>query len=105
MAARGAIRDVGRAMAMPYAAVDVIAKLVPMELGITLERALKVSPELKARYDADPQTKELIDMARKVEGMPRQASTTPRGLSSPSSRSASMFPWRRTTTPWSPSTP
>ena len=41
---------------MPYAAVDVIAKLVPMELGITLERALKVSPELKARYDADPQT-------------------------------------------------
>ena len=80
MAARGAIRDVGRAMAMPYAAVDVIAKLVPMELGITLERALKVSPELKARYDADPQTRELIDMARKVEGMPRQASTHAAGV-------------------------
>ena len=64
----------------PYAAVDVIAKLVPMELGITLERALKVSPELKARYDADPQTRELIDMARKVEGMPRQASTHAAGV-------------------------
>ena len=80
MAARGSIRDVGRAMAVPYAAVDSIAKLVPMELNITLDKALKVSDELRQRYDTDMQVHELIDMARKVEGMPRNASTHAAGV-------------------------
>ena len=80
MAARGSIRDVGRAMAVPYAAVDGIAKLVPTEPNITLEKALIASTELKQRYDTDPQVHELIDMARKLEGMPRNASTHAAGV-------------------------
>ena len=80
MAARGSLRDVGRAMAIPYAAVDAVAKLVPMELNMTLEKALKSSADLRARYDTDPQVHELIDMARKVEGMPRNASTHAAGV-------------------------
>ena len=75
MAARNAIRDVGRVMGMPYQSVDVVAKQVPMELKMTLKRALEVSPELKRMYDSDPQVTELIDTALKVEGMPRHAST------------------------------
>ena len=75
MAARAAIRDVGRVLDMPYGTVDGIAKLVPMEPKMTLTRALSISRELKARYDADPQVKELIDMSLKLEGMPRHAST------------------------------
>src|SRR5699024_8520883 len=63
MAARAALRDVGRVMDMPYAAVDAVAKLVPMELKMTLHRALEVSPELKARYDSDEQVRELVDTA------------------------------------------
>ena len=61
MAARNAIRDVGRVMGMPYQSVDVVAKQVPMELKMTLKRALEVSTELKKMYDSDPQVKELID--------------------------------------------
>lgn len=80
MAARGSIRDAGRAMAIPYATVDGVAKLVPMELNITLEKALNSSAELKQRYDTDPQIHELIDMARKLEGMPRNASTHAAGV-------------------------
>ena len=80
MAARAALRDVGRVMDMPYAAVDAVAKLVPMELKMTLHRALEVSPELKAQYEADPQVKELIDTAIKIEGMPRHASTHAAGV-------------------------
>lgn len=80
MAARGSIRDVGRAMAVPYATVDGIAKLVPMELNITLDKALNTSNELRQRYDTDPQIHKLIDMARKVEGMPRNASTHAAGV-------------------------
>ena len=80
MAARGSIRDVGRAMAVPYATVDGVAKLVPMELNITLEKALRTSTDLKQRYDIDPQIHELIDMARKLEGMPRNASTHAAGV-------------------------
>lgn len=80
MAARGSIRDTGRAMAIPYATVDSVAKLVPMELNITLERALKISKELRQRYDTDEQIHELIDMARKLEGMPRNASTHAAGV-------------------------
>ena len=62
-------------MAIPYAKVDSVAKLVPMELNITLDRALNISHDLKNLYDSDPQVKELIDMAKKLEGMPRNAST------------------------------
>ena len=80
MAARNAIRDVGRVMGIPYQNVDVVAKLVPMELKMTLNRALEVSSELKKMYEADPQIRELIDTAIKVEGMPRHASTHAAGV-------------------------
>ena len=80
MAARNAIRDVGRVMGMSYQSVDVVAKLVPMELKMTLNRALEVSSELKRMYDSDPQVKELVDTALKVEGMPRHASTHAAGV-------------------------
>ena len=80
MAARNAIRDVGRVMGLPYQSVDVVAKQVPMELKMTLKRALEVSPELKRMYDSDPQVTELIDTALKVEGMPRHASTHAAGV-------------------------
>lgn len=80
MAARGSIRDVGRAMAIPYAIVDAVAKLVPMELNMTLEKALKSSKEFKERYDSDAQVKDLIDMAMKIEGMPRHSSTHAAGV-------------------------
>ena len=80
MAARAAIRDVGRVLDMPYGTVDGIAKLVPMEPKMTLTKALSISRELKARYDADPQVKELIDMSLKLEGMPRHASTHAAGV-------------------------
>lgn len=80
MAARGAIRDVGRALAIPYATVDVIAKLVPMELNITIEKALKISSELNKRYSEDEQTKNLLDIAMSIEGMPRHATMHAAGV-------------------------
>ncbi len=80
MAARGAIRDVGRAMAVPYAQVDAVAKLVPNELHMTLDKALTASKDLKQQYDTDSTIHELIDMARKLEGMPRHASTHAAGV-------------------------
>lgn len=80
MAARGAIRDVGRALAIPYATVDVIAKLVPMELNITIEKALKISSELNKRYNEDEQTKNLLDIAMSIEGMPRHATMHAAGV-------------------------
>ncbi len=80
MAAKAAIRDVGRAMGMSYSAVDNIAKQIPNELNITLEKALKRSAEFKALYDKDAEARELIDTAMKVEGMPRHASTHAAGV-------------------------
>jgi len=80
MAARAALRDVGRALGLPYGTVDRIAKLVPRELKITIEKALQVSPELKAEYAGDDSVKELVDMARMVEGMPRNAGTHAAGV-------------------------
>ena len=80
MAARGALRDVGRALAVPYAKADAVAKLVPMELGMTLEKALKISKDFNSKYHEDAQIKELIDMAMKLEGMPRHASTHAAGV-------------------------
>jgi DNA polymerase-3 subunit alpha len=73
MAAKAAIKDCGRALDMPYGDVDRIAKLVPMTVGMTLERALEDVPELQKAYDSDPVTKELIDTARKLEGLVRGA--------------------------------
>ncbi|MEQ2520721.1 DNA polymerase III subunit alpha [Ruthenibacterium sp. CLA-JM-H11] len=80
MAARAAIRDVGRVLDMPYQAVDTIAKLVPMEPKMTLQKAMKTSRELAARYEAEPEVRELIDTALKLEGMPRHASTHAAGV-------------------------
>ncbi len=80
MAARGSIRDVGRALAVSYATVDKIAKLVPFELNMTIERALKISSALKNLYDTDPTTKNIIDIALKIEGMPRHATMHAAGV-------------------------
>ena len=80
MAARGALRDVGRALNIPYGKVDQVAKLVPNSLGMTLDTALKQSKELREKVESDPQVQELFQMARKVEGMPRHASTHAAGV-------------------------
>lgn len=80
MAARAAIRDVGRALDMPYGEVDRVAKLVPMELNMTIDKALANSPDLKGVYDQDPEVKRLIDTALELEGMPRHASTHAAGV-------------------------
>ena len=80
MAARGAVRDVGRALNFTYAETDVVAKLVPTTLHITLDEALKVSPQLKQMYDEDERVKKLIDTARAIEGMPRNTSTHAAGV-------------------------
>ncbi len=80
MAARGAIRDVGRALNFTYAETDVVAKLVPGTPHITLDEALKVSPRLKEMYDGDERVKLLIDTARSLEGMPRNSSTHAAGV-------------------------
>nr|WP_297174015.1 DNA polymerase III subunit alpha [uncultured Agathobaculum sp.] len=80
MAARGAIRDVGRALSIPYNEVDVVAKQVPNELHMTIDKALAVNSELKKMYDENQQVRELIDTARALEGMPRHASTHAAGV-------------------------
>lgn len=80
MAAKAAVRDVGRAMGLPYQFVDVIAKAIPTTLHMNIERALKESKELRELYNGDPKAKELIDMAQKVEGMPRHSSTHAAGV-------------------------
>ncbi len=80
MAARGAIRDVGRALNFSYAETDVVAKLVPNALHITLDEALKTSPQLKEMYDSDERVKALIDTAKALEGMPRNTSTHAAGV-------------------------
>ncbi len=80
MAARGSIRDVGRALNMPYGEVDFIAKKIPMSLGMTISKALEVNKELKDLYEGDIKVKKLIDLALKVEGLPRHASTHAAGV-------------------------
>ena len=81
MAARGAIRDVGRALNFTYAQTDVVAKLVPtIPLHITLKQALEISPKLKEMYDGDEQVKKLVDTAMSLEGMPRNTSTHAAGV-------------------------
>lgn len=80
MAAKGAIRDVGRAMAVPYVTCDKIAKLIPNDLGITIEKALDISDELKSMYNSDATVHDLIDTARKLEGTPRHTTTHAAGV-------------------------
>ena len=80
LAARAAVRDVGRAMDMPYAFCDRLAKLVPHRIGVTLEDALKSPGELKTLYEEDERAKTVLDMAKRVEGMPRHASTHAAGV-------------------------
>lgn len=80
MAAKGALRDVGRAMGMPYQVVDKVAKLIPFELNMTLDKALEISKELNKLYNSDISINKLINMAKKVEGMPRHASTHAAGV-------------------------
>ncbi len=80
MAARAAIRDVGRVLGLPYAVVDEVAKLIPQELKITIDKALKMSGELRGLYESNDDVKRLIDISKKVEGMPRHASTHAAGV-------------------------
>lgn len=80
MAARQAIRDVGRVLNMPYSRVDAISKAVPMELKMTIDKALSMNPELTALYESDEEVKKLIDIARNLEGLPRHASTHAAGV-------------------------
>ena len=80
MAAKGVIRDVGRVMDLPYAYVDAIAKMIPNELNITIDRALEVNPELRRMYAEDEQMRTLIDMSKRLEGLPRHTSTHAAGV-------------------------
>ncbi|KJJ84733.1 DNA polymerase III subunit alpha [Candidatus Omnitrophus magneticus] len=80
MMAKGVLRDVGRVMGIPYAEVDKIAKMVPSDLGITLEEALAKEPELKSIYEKDPMVRSLIDVSRRLEGLNRHASTHAAGV-------------------------
>ena len=80
LAARGVIRDVGRVLDMPYAQVDVIAKMIPQELNITIDKALDMNPELKKAYDEQEEIHYLIDMAKRLEGLPRHTSMHAAGV-------------------------
>lgn len=80
MAARAAIRDVGRALNFPYAEVDAIAKMIPFELGMTIDKAIELNPELKDKYENDEKIRRLIDISRSLEGLPRHASTHAAGV-------------------------
>ncbi len=80
LAAKGVIRDVGRVMDLPYAFVDSIAKMVPGELNITIERALELNPEMRKLYEADEQVHHLIDMCKRLEGLPRHTSMHAAGV-------------------------
>ncbi|WP_177505278.1 DNA polymerase III subunit alpha [Anaerosinus sp.] len=80
MAAKGAIRDVGRALNMTYSEVDRIAKMIPAELNMTIDKALKSNPELQNAYQEEPAVTKLVDFARDVEGLPRHASTHAAGV-------------------------
>lgn len=80
LAARGVLRDVGRVMDMPYAFVDSIAKMVPQELNITLDRALQTNPEFRNLYETNEQVRELVDMSKRLEGLPRHTSMHAAGV-------------------------
>ena len=78
--AKGVIRDVGRVMDLPYSTCDNIAKMIPNELGITIDKALVMNPELRALYESDPTIKTLIDMSKRLEGLPRHSSMHAAGV-------------------------
>lgn len=80
MLAKGVIRDVGRVMDLPYTLCDEIAKMIPNELGITIDDALEKNPELRTRYETDPEIHKLIDMSKKLEGLPRNSGTHAAGV-------------------------
>ena len=80
MAARNVIRDVGRVLDMPYGAVDQIAKMIPAELNITIDKALQENSEFKRAYETDSQVRNLIDMAKRLEGLPRHSSMHAAGV-------------------------
>ena len=80
LAARGVVRDVGRVMDLPYATCDNIAKMIPNELGITIDKALNMNPELRGLYESDPEITKLIDMAKRLEGLPRHTSMHAAGV-------------------------
>lgn len=80
MAARAVIKDVGRVLNLPYAMVDSIAKMVPREIGITIDKALKENPDLKNAYESDEQVRDLIDKSKRLEGLPRHASMHAAGV-------------------------
>lgn len=80
LAAKGVIRDVGRVMDLPYAFVDSIAKMIPQELNMTIDKALQMNPELRRTYETDEQVKYLIDMSKRLEGLPRHSSMHAAGV-------------------------
>ena len=80
LAAKGVVRDVGRVLDLPYARCDAIAKMIPGDLGMTLEKALKQSPDLREAYQNDDEVRYLIDMARRLEGLPRHTSMHAAGV-------------------------
>lgn len=80
MAARGVIKDVGRVMDVPYVQCDTIAKMIPQELNITIDKAMKANPELKKIYETDETVRKLIDMSRRLEGLPRHTSMHAAGV-------------------------
>ena len=80
MAARGVIRDVGRVLDIPYGEVDVIAKMIPFALGMTIDKALELNPDLKLRYENDDTVRDLIDTGKALEGMPRNIGTHAAGV-------------------------
>lgn len=95
MAARACIRDVGRAMSYPYSEVDRIAKMIPTMLNITIDKALELNPELSTAYEEEPRTKDLIDVARALEGLPRHTSTHAAGVVIASNPLVSYVPLQR----------
>ena len=80
MAAKGVIKDVGRALDMPYAVTDSLSKMIPNELGITLDKALETSQDFRMRYESDPEVRNLIDICRRLEGLPRHTSMHAAGV-------------------------
>lgn len=96
MAARAAIRDVGRALDVPYGEVDKIAKLIPAELGVTLDRALEISPDLMQAYQNSYDVRKIIDTARAIEGMPRHASIHAAGVVIGREALSSIVPLQKT---------
>lgn len=97
MAARAAIRDVGRVLDIPYGEVDKVAKMIPTELGVTIEKALEISLDLNRAYQSDQTVRQIIDMAKALEGMPRHASIHAAGVVIGKDPLTSLLPLQKTT--------